>query len=119
QIAIDNNMLHNFQATDKSIANYTYAGSALKQIDVLNTVGGVNVFIDDNVLVVKDAWVPLTGTLRILNKDTGMIGIPEFTEQGIRVKFLLDNRTTLGGALQIESVENPATNGLYVIYKLG
>ncbi len=48
-----------------------------------------------------------------------MIGIPEFTEQGIKVKFLLDNRTTLGGGIQIESKIYPATNGNYVIYKLG
>jgi len=119
QIAQDNNTLLNFQATDRNISNYSYAGAALKQVDVLGTMGGINVFIDDNVLVVKDAWVPLNNTLRVLNAETGMIGIPEFTEQGIRVKFLLDNRTTLGGSLQIESKEYPAVNGVYVIYKLG
>lgn len=82
-------------------------------------MGGINVFIDDNTLVVKDAYVPLTNTLRILSAETGMIGIPEFTEQGIKVKFLLDNRTTLGGSLRIDSKQYPAANGDYVIYKLG
>lgn len=118
QIAQDSNTLLNFQATDKNIGNYSFAGPALKQIDILGSMGGINVFIDDNVLVVKDAYVPLNNTLRVLNAQTGMIGIPEFTEQGIRVKFLLDNRTTLGGSLQIESKEYPAVNGTYVIYKL-
>lgn len=118
QIAQDTNTLLNFQATNKNIANYSYGGAALKQVELLGAMGGVNVFLDDNVLIVKDAFVPLTGTLRILNAETGMIGIPEFTEQGIRVKFLLDNRTTLGGALRILSKQYPATNGDYVIYKL-
>ncbi len=48
-----------------------------------------------------------------------MIGIPEFTEQGIKVKMLLDNQTKLGGGLRITSSIYPAVNGDYVIYKLG
>jgi hypothetical protein len=119
QIAQDTNTVLNFQAQDKNLANFSYSGSALKQVDHLSSVGGVNVFIDDSTLVVKDAFVPLSNTLRILNANTGMIGIPEFTEQGIKVKFLLDNRTTLGGGLRIQSDIYPATNGDYVIYKLG
>lgn len=119
QIAQDTNTVLNFQATDKNIANYSFAGAALKQVDVLGASGGLNVFIDDSTLVVKNAFVPLNNTLRILSADTGMIGIPEFTEQGIKVKFLLDNRTTLGGSLRIISQQYPAANGDYVIYKLG
>lgn len=118
-VAADTSSVLNFQATDKNISNYTYNGAALQQVDALGQIGGINVFIDDNTLVVKDAFIPLTGVTRILSKDTGMIGIPEFTEQGIKVKFLLDNRTTLGGGLQIISQQYPAANGFYVIYKLG
>lgn len=119
QIASDLNMTLNFQATDKNIGNYAYSGAALKQVDLLGTAGGVTAFIDDSALVVKDAYVPLTNTLRVLNVDTGMIGIPELTEQGVKVKFLLDNQTTLGGSLRIQSQRYPAINGDYVIYKLG
>ena len=118
-VAQDMNTLLNFQATDKNIANYNFSGAALKQIDLIGTMGGVVAYLDDNVLVVKDGFVPLTGTLKILNADTGMIGIPEFTEQGLKVKFLLDNRTTLGGGLRVTSRLYPAVNGDYVIYKLG
>lgn len=119
QIAQDTNTINNFQATNKNISNYAFAGSAPKQVDLVNGFGGVNCFIDDNVLVTKDAFIPLKNTLRILNADTGMIGIPEFTEQGLKVKFLLDNQTTLGGGLRVTSKQYPAVNGDYVIYKLG
>lgn len=120
QIAQDaGNLRLNFQATDKNIANYSYTGSALGQIDLLATMGGLNVFIDDNTLVVKNMLVPLTGAYQVLNAENGMIGIPVFTEQGIKVKFLLNNQTTLGGAIQIVSQRYPAANGVYVIYKLG
>ena len=117
-ISQDTETVLNFQATDKNIANYSFGGGALNQVELLNQVGGINAFIDDNTLVVKNAFIPLTGTTRILSADTGMIGIPEFTEQGIKVKMLLDNQTRLGSGLRINSVQYPATNGEYVIYKL-
>jgi hypothetical protein len=47
-----------------------------------------------------------------------MIGIPEVTEQGVKVKFLFDSVTKLGGAVRITSVLNPSANGYYVIFKL-
>lgn len=118
-VAQDLNLQLNFQATDKNISNYAYSGGALQQVQVLNGLGNYNAFIDNDVLIVKDAFIPLNGTNRILSAETGMIGIPEFTEQGIKVKMLLDNQTTLGSQLTINSVQYPAANGQYVIYKLG
>lgn len=119
QIAQDTNTILSFQATDKNLANFSYAGAVTKQVNDLNTIGGVNAYIDDGVLVIKDAHVARNNSLKILSVETGMIGVPEFTEQGIRVKYLLDNKSILGGALQIISKINPATNGIYIIYQLG
>jgi hypothetical protein len=119
QIAQDTGTLLNFQATDKNIGNYNFAGSSPNQVSILNSFGGINAFIDDDTLIVKNALVPLTGKVKIVNSGTGMIGIPEFTEWGIKVKFLLDNQTTIGGGLLISSQQYPAVNGMYVIYKLG
>lgn len=109
----------NFQATDKTIANYSFTGGALKQIENLQDSGGVNAYADDDELVVKDYNVALAGVVRVLSADSGMIGIPEVTEQGIKVKYLLDNQTKLGGGLEIVSVVYPSLNGTYVIFKLG
>ncbi len=108
-----------FQATDKYIANYSFSGGSLKQVEKIGELGHFNAYIDDKTLVVKDAGVALNNRVRILNLDTGMIGIPEINEKGIKVKFLLDNQTTLGSALQITSQLYPALNGTYVIYQLG
>jgi hypothetical protein len=119
QVAKDLGTYLTFQAADKSISNFSFAGAALKQVEHLAFSGGVNVFIDDNTLVVKDQNVPLNNIVTVVNQNTGMVGIPELTEQGIRVVFLLDNRTVLGGTLRVSSVLNPAVNGDYVVYKLG
>lgn len=118
-IAQDTNTILNFQATNKNISNYNFNGSALDQVALLGTAGGVTAFIDDNILVVKDAGIAITGVVRDLNSGNGMVGIPEITEQGIRVKYLLDNVSKLGGGLNITSEVYPAVNGSYVIYKLG
>jgi hypothetical protein len=107
-----------YEATTKNISNYNFSGSGINQIAELNNLGGINAYQDDGVLVVKDAGVPLRNTLKIVSPSTGMIGIPEFTEQGIKVKFLLDNRVLIGGLIRIQSNIYPAANGEYVIYKL-
>lgn len=119
QVADDLGVSLNFQATDKQIANYSFNGGMLKQIDKLGEAGAVDAYQDNTELVVKDYNVPLKNKMRILDLDTGMIGIPEVTEQGVKVKFLLDNQTVVGSRLQITSKIYEAVNGIYVIYKLG
>lgn len=119
QVATDIGATLDFQATDKNIGNYSYSGAAIKQIDKISESGAVDAYLDDGVLVVKDINVPLNGKTRILSQETGMIGIPEVTEHGLKVRFLFDNQTTIGGALDITSILNPSINGLYAIYKLG
>lgn len=107
-----------FEATDKFIANYSYSGSALQQIRYLAESGNVDVFQDDDVLVVKDAGKPRKNFTKIINNTTGMIGIPEVTERGVKVGFLFDLDTNLGGAIELTSELNPALNGNYTIYSL-
>jgi len=119
QVAKDLGVTLNFQAQDKQISNYTYSGAALKQVDQLNSMGQVTAYIDDGVLVVKPLNLPLPNVVTIVNADTGLVGIPELTEQGIKVTFYLDGQTTLGGILRLTSKLYPAVNGDYVIYKLG
>lgn len=118
-VAQDTKTILNFQATNKNITNYTFSGSSLDQVGLLGSMGKVNAFIDNDILVVKDGAVPIIGAVRELSSSSGMVGIPEITEQGIKVKYLLDNVSRLGGGLRITSDIYPAINGLYIIYKLG
>lgn len=118
QVAEDLELDLNFQATDKNIQSYSFTGSALKQVNKLSEAGNVNAYIDGEFLIVKDQNTPLKGRRRVLNKDNGMIGIPETNEKGIKVRFLLDVTTELGTDLRIESELNPSVNGSYTVYKL-
>jgi hypothetical protein len=107
-----------FEATNKTIGNYSFNGSTLKQLELLASMGQLDVFIDDDTLVVKNAGAPLRSSVRQLSASTGLVGIPEFTERGVRLKFFIDNKTVLGGAIELHSEKYPATNGTYVIYQL-
>jgi hypothetical protein len=118
QVAKDLDLNLIFQANEKNIANYAFNGGALKQVDYLGKMGGTTAFIDNESLIVKDAAKPLANRLRILNADSGLIGVPTLTDEGIKVKFFLDTETTLGGVIQVQSKINPALNGNYSIYKL-
>lgn len=104
-----------FQATDKNIANYTYTGGALGQINRLAEAGGVRAFLDDDRLIVQDYEDPAKGRIKILNMHSGMVGIPKATEKGITVQYLIDGESVLGGLLRLESKFNQSLNGDYKI----
>ena len=107
-----------FQALDKNISNFSYTGAALKMVNLLQDSGGVRAFIDDEILIVKNYGSALSGRIRILGADTGMVGIPKATEKGLDVTFLIDSESLLGGMIRLDSKMNKSLNGDYVIDQL-
>lgn len=107
-----------FEAQDKTVANYSFTGGALKQVEKLSEAGRVNAYVDDDRLIVKDYNVPLAQATHVLSKSSGLIGVPELNAQGVKVKYLLDPKSQLGGGIELESEIYPTVNGKYVIYKL-
>lgn len=107
-----------FQALDKNISNFSYTGAALKMVNLLQDSGGVRAFIDDETFIVKNYGSALSGRIRILGADTGMVGIPKATEKGLDVTFLIDSESLLGGMIRLDSKMNKSLNGDYVIDQL-
>lgn len=107
-----------FTAEDKQISNWQFTGGAGTQVDKLARTGSAHAFVDDETLVVKKRNEPRKGLTKKLNKRTGMIGVPEVTEQGVSVKMLFDQEVKVGGALEITSDLNPSIDGKYEIFKL-
>jgi len=112
-------MTLDFQADDKTISNHSFSGASLKELDKIGDLGNVNAYIDDDTVYVKNYNKPLNGRVCLLDLESGMVGIPQMDEHGLKVQFLLDNRAVLGGLLQVKSIMNPTASGDYVIYKLG
>lgn len=117
QVAKNLGVALDFKATDKNVNNYSFMGAAIKQVQCLAEAGNVNAFIDNNTLHVRDVYKPSDSPIEI-NKHTGMVGVPEITETGIRVKCLILNEIKTTDTIRITSDVNPAANGDFVIFKL-
>ena len=107
-----------FEATDRNISNFSFTGASTKLIQKLSECGGINAYADDNKLVVKDVARALANIVHVVSERSGMIGTPELTDLGVRVRYLLDPNSQLGGTLSIDSSLNPALSGDYTIYNL-
>lgn len=119
RVAADLGVRLDFQATDKQIGNYAFNGPMLAQVNALELAGGVDTYLDDTTLVVKNRTEPLPDRVKVLSAASGMVGVPEATERGVKVTYMLDRDTVLGGRLDLESDLNPALAGRYTIYTLG
>lgn len=117
-VASDFNLRLNFQAKDKTIANYLFNGPLAKQVQKLAMAGDIDVFVDDDELVVKDIGKALAGQARVISMHTGMIGVPLPDEKGGKVRVMFDPTYKLGQQIEIQSEVNKAMNGQYVIYAM-
>lgn len=117
-VAEKNNLPLLFEAKERSINNFSFAGSALKLVDALASLGDIDVFVDNDLLVVKNTNTARQGKTIVLSPETGLVGIPEPTETGIRLIMLFDHRVNVGSSVNLKSQLYPTFNGRYVIYKL-
>lgn len=106
------------EAPDKAIANYTHTGNALDEVATLGKNGNCVAYVDDAHLILKPSRIALSGSQVNVSEDTGMVGVPEITEQGLKVRALFNPAVSLGGAVNVTSKLNPSANGVFVIYKL-
>jgi hypothetical protein len=119
QVADDMGLSLQFNvAVDKLVSNWNYTGAAEKQIQKLYYLGNYDAYIDDDKLVVNDRSKTIKNSIRRLSKETGLLGIPEFSDNGVKVKFFIDNYTRVGSLLRLDSDIYPAVNGDYKIVKL-
>lgn len=107
-----------FEATDRQVASYSFTGGRKQQLQQLSNAIGVDAFIDDETLIVKNKAKTVKNASILVSSDTGMVGVPEITAQGVRVQFLFNPSAQIGGAIEVRSKINPAANGLFEIYKL-
>lgn len=102
----------------KTVPRFTFNGQPTGMIVRIQEMFNVRAYVDDNVFVIKPINASLTNELAIVNSSSGMIGIPEFTEYGIRVRTLADKSIRLGGGMRLTSTMVPVMNADYVITRL-
>ncbi|MHC5541897.1 baseplate hub protein [Singulisphaera rosea] len=117
-VATQNGLFLDFEATDKQIDNYSFTGSLQNNIEKLNQMGGIQAGVDNGTLWVIDADSARKNTGFLINEASGMVGIPQVTDQGVTVKVMLNNAILIGGSVTIQSTTNPAANGTFKVAKM-
>ena len=107
-----------FEATEKKISRFIYLGTKRDQVRALEQAGDVVVLVDGSELIVRDSSKPRKGEMRILNENSGMVGLPSPTSIGCNVTFTIENEAIIGGAISIDSKYYRAASGEYIISQL-
>lgn len=104
----------------KNLGDYSYFGTAFAQILNLRSYypNEINIFINDNFLVVQKQSFLEKGKIILINSKTGLIGTPVPTSTGCKIKTLLNPSLQVGNIIKLESKKIPQLNGLYKILEL-
>ena len=112
--------------SEKFIDAFNFTGAKTKLINRLNLLDNFYAYIDNNSLYVVDVneESPNTsnkkqsGYIKVINGDSGLIGLPQPDEYGNKIKVLLDPSVNLADWFKLESKRLPIVNGFYQVYEM-
>lgn len=114
--------------SEKFIDAFNFTGAKTKLLNRLNQLDNFTAFVDNGALYVidKDEKAPTTetsttkktGYIKVITGDSGLIGLPQPNEHGVKVKVLLDPAVALGDWFKLESQRLPIVNGFYQVYEM-
>lgn len=123
QVNIDDKLRKNNELLNKTMDSYSFSGSPMDLLqECQNKMGGVSSDPQTVFLSVENdqinIWSPSvsTGNKKLLiSKDTGMIGLPQPTETGCKVKILMNTGLSTGDVVEVKSERIDVLNGDYYI----
>lgn len=100
-----------------SVSNCVFIGSPIAKARALAKQTNIDLLIDDNKFTIQTFNAPKDGQIPLISKNTGMIGYPSFSSEGIDVKCEFNNNLKVGGYFKLESIL-PFATGEWQIVKL-
>lgn len=115
--------------SEKFIDAFNFTGAKAKLLNRINKLDNFHAYIDNNTLYVvdKDEQPPeesntsttkKTGYVKVITGDSGLIGLPQPDEYGVKIKVLLDPSVNLADWFKLESKRLPIVNGFYQVYEM-
>ncbi len=100
------------RVTDRQIANFGFIGSGQKLLNKLSDFGAVRVYLDDatQTLVLTDPDKARQGAIFQLSQQTGMVGVPQATQNGCIVQCLVQPEINIGQGISVFSAVNKSVN---------
>jgi hypothetical protein len=99
-----------------SVCNATYNGSPIEKAQQCANEVGIELLIDDENFTIQEWGNPL-GDAVVVNPQSGLIGYPNFTNDGISARCFFTPKLKLGGQVKIESIV-PRASGYWKLTKL-
>ncbi len=100
-----------------SMLNPYYVGNPIEQMRQIAKDNNFQLIIDDNEVIALPKDKTRSGSTEVLSKDSGLIGYPTFTGDGISCRCYFTPSLQLGGMVEIESIV-PKASGKWKITKL-
>lgn len=93
-----------------------YPGTLKSQLNAAAEAAHINRTIDDveRKVVIWPKGNSITSPSLLISKDTGLVGYPSFTEQGIQFRTIFNPGLSYGQAIEMQSELDPA-NGAWVV----
>ncbi len=105
------------QGVTASVKDIWLPGSPMDKMIKLARDIGCELIIDDATVLTLPAGLARGGVAVALNKDTGLIGYPTFTQDGISCRCVFNPNLVYGGLIAVESIV-PRATGLWRITRL-
>lgn len=93
------------------------SGTPRMQVEAVAQAAGINWVIDDETLAIWPQGGSRGGLIPFLSPDTGLIGYPAHTQNGIALTVLFTPSITFGGQVEVESSLTPA-NGTWTVFSV-
>ena len=104
------------EGVTESVKNATFNGSPVQKAEQVADEVGAELLMDDETWTLMP-WDKPRGDAVLLKADSGLIGYPSFTQDGISCECFYNPRLQLGGQIKIESIV-PRSSGYWKITKL-
>ena len=99
-----------------TVRNTTYTGSPVQKAKQVAQEINVELLIDDETFTLQ-TWDNPRGDAVLLADNSGLIGYPTFTQDGVSAKSFYNPKLKLGGQVKIQSLV-PKANGYWKLTKL-
>jgi len=98
--------------------NPYFPGTARQQILACVRAAQINHKIENNTLTIWNKGTAISGSeVPLIAPETGMVGYPALSSQGMTLKSLFIPKLILGGAIQVKSSMMPNANGQFIVSK--
>jgi hypothetical protein len=100
------------------LTNPYYPGTARRQILACVRDSQINHKIENNTLTIWNKGTAISNAdVVLIAPETGMVGYPALSSQGMTLKSLFIPKLILGGAIQVKSSMMPKANGEFIVSK--